>query len=128
MENRNLNEQNLIREISFSLSRHAGWIQFLGLALIVYGVITALSIVGLVVAWLPFWMGLLLLKAAGKARAATAYGDKYAFEESLQNIANYFIISGITILLIILALAILLTSIIFFGFSLDPESFESILS
>lgn len=128
MENNNLNEQNLIREISFSLSRNAGWIKFLGIIFIVYGAFIALSIVGIVIAWLPIWMGYLLVKAAAKLKTATTYGDRHAFQESLQNISNYFIINGIVVAFSILAVIVMVIAILFLGFSLDPETFESILS
>lgn len=103
MENTNLNEQNLVREIGFSLSRNAGWIKFLGIIFIVYGAFIALSIVGIVIAWLPIWMGYLLVKAAAKLKTATTSGDRHAFQESLQNISNYFIINGIVVAFSILA-------------------------
>ncbi|MBK9292507.1 MAG: hypothetical protein IPM52_12915 [Bacteroidetes bacterium] len=128
MENNNLTEQNLVREISFSLSRNAGWIKFLGIVLMAYGVFLALSLVGLLIAWLPFWMGYLLNRAASKAKSATAYGDRYALQESLMNIGNYFIINGIVVIFSMLAVLVMLIILAILGFSLDPETFESILS
>lgn len=128
MDNNNLQEQNLIREVSFSLTRYAGWMKFLGIAAIIYGVMTAFSIIGIIVAWLPIWMGYLLVKAAGKAKTATTYGDRYALEEAMQNIGNYFIINGIVLIILLLASFAILAAIFIFGFSFDPETFESILS
>ncbi|MCE1201120.1 MAG: DUF5362 domain-containing protein [Bacteroidia bacterium] len=128
MDFNNLQEQNLIREVSFSLSRYASWMKFLGIAAIIYGVMTAMSIIGIIVAWLPIWMGYLLVKAASKAKTATSYGDRYALEEAMQNIGNYFIINGIVLIILLLASLAVLAAIFMFGFNFDPETFESILS
>ena len=94
----------------------------------VYGALMAISILGLVIAWLPIWMGYLLVKAANKAKVATAYGDQYALEESLQHIGNYFIINGIIIIIAILAMLFLATAMLFFGLSFDTSAFEGILT
>jgi hypothetical protein len=128
MENNDLNEKNLIREISYNLSRNAGWIRFLGIVFIAYGALLALSIVGLLVAWIPIWMGILLVKAANKSTFATNYGDAVAFQESLLNLGNYFIINGIIVLLSIFVVFALAIAILFLGLSFDPEIFDGILS
>lgn len=119
LENQSLQEENLVREISFNLSRATGWMKFLGATMIIYGGMIALSIVGIVIAWLPIWMGLLLIKAAQKAKTATNTGNKLLLNSALQNINNYFTISGILLILGLLVSVLVLLLMVLTGFTLE---------
>ena len=44
------------------MTKNAGWIRLLGIAAIIQGILFCLTVVGLVVAWLPIWLGLLLTR------------------------------------------------------------------
>ena len=46
-----------VRTIIEPLHRAKFWMQLLGVVMILYGVLIALSIVGLIVAWIPIWAG-----------------------------------------------------------------------
>ncbi len=98
MEN-NSQDEMIIRETVQPLQNAAGWMKFLGVVLIVYGVLIALSIVGILIAWLPIWLGVLLVKSSNNARTAYLQGDKYAFIASLRNIGSYFTIYGVITLI-----------------------------
>jgi len=71
------------------------------LAVIMYivGGVYAITIVGLVVAWLPIWMGYLLWKAAAGAEAAASTGDEHDAIESLSRLKTMFTIQGIMALI-----------------------------
>ncbi|GEM_PF-592640 len=103
-------EHKLIREVSYNLSRSSGWMKFLGVMMIVYGILIALSIVGIIFAWLPVWMGVLLYRAASLSKRATRAGEKLVLEKALQYVNNFFAISGIlfivTLVLTILAVIV----------------------
>ncbi len=49
--------------------------KFMGIMTIIGGGLQALSIVGLLVAWLPIWMGVVLTKAGSKAGEYADKGD-----------------------------------------------------
>jgi hypothetical protein len=119
MEEKTFVEENLVREVSHSLSRAAGWMKFLGIVMIVYGVLIALTIVGIVIAWLPVWLGIIVYQAAKNSKSATLSGDKFMLMKSLQNINNYFTISGILLIISILFAVIFSFVMIFTGFALD---------
>ena len=37
-----------------------GWMKFLGIVMVIAGIFTAITIVGIIIAWLPIWLGVLL--------------------------------------------------------------------
>jgi len=73
----------------------AGWMKFMGIMTIIGGCLQALSIVGLVIAWLPIWMGVVLTKAGSKAGEYADKGDFAALEGVTGQLKTYFTISGI---------------------------------
>ena len=56
-------EQHMVQELSMPIFQARGWLKFLGVLSIISGVGTALSIVGIIFAWLPIWMGVLMFQA-----------------------------------------------------------------
>jgi hypothetical protein len=118
--------ETLVREISQPLERAAGWIKFIGIVLIVYGVVLAISIIGLILAWLPIWLGVLLLKASNKSRFAFFSGDKNSLIDALLSLNNYFTIYGVMIIIsvvigIVVSLFLIFTGALLHGF--NPENF-----
>ena len=92
-------EANLVQEISQPIIQSKGWLKLLGVLSIIQGVLVALSIVGILVAWLPIWMGVVLFRAATAAETAQETGQKYAMIESLGNLRTYFTINGVIALI-----------------------------
>ncbi|HMO03553.1 MAG TPA: DUF5362 family protein [Kiritimatiellia bacterium] len=84
-----------IKSVTGSLYRVKGWITFAGVLSIIQGAITAISIVGLLVAWLPIWMGVILLKTSKALADAHEHEDEAALNEALGRLALYFKILGI---------------------------------
>ena len=93
------------------LEQSAGWIKLLGIVQVIYGVLTAVAIVGIL--WV--WLGLVLIKVSNNLRLARE-GDEQALVEASQNLATYFTAWGIIALVgaAIAAIAIVLW-IIFTG-------------
>lgn len=126
METNEYTHETLVREISQPLEKASGWIKFLAIFLLIYGGLIAISIVGLIIAWLPIWLGVLLLKASNKSRYAFLSGDKNSLIEALLSLNNYFTIYAVmTIIGIILGIVfvviIFMTGILAQGF--NPENF-----
>jgi hypothetical protein len=93
-----MDEQALIKEVSLPLYLSKGWLKFLGVMSIIWGALSAITVVGLVIAWLPIWQGILLFKAATAAENAQITGDKGQLMLSLQQFKTFFMIMGITII------------------------------
>lgn len=105
-------QTQLIREISQPMFQAKGWLKLLGVVMIVQGIFTALTIVGILIAWLPIWLGVLLFQAAGAAEGAQMAGSKTQLMESLWKLKTYFVINGV---LMIIVLAIVGFSILTMG-------------
>jgi hypothetical protein len=75
-----------------------GWIKFLGVMNIIGGGINALTIVGILWAWLPIWVGVILMQAGSRAEAYAASGDAPALAALLGRLRAYFTISGVTMI------------------------------
>jgi hypothetical protein len=84
-----------IRELSAPLYNAKGWLKLLGVMKCIYGVATAITIIGLIVAWLPIWIGVLLFQTAGTIEKAHDAEDETAFLASMGKLKTYFTIMGV---------------------------------
>ena len=95
------------------LCQAAGWLKFLGILNIIAGVIYCLTIVGLIVGWLPIWIGISLNKASSSLESGLARrspGDIRAGMDSLALVIKIFgvlAIIGIVINVLYIAFFIL---------------------
>jgi len=69
--------------------------KLLGVLLIIQGALVALSIIGLVIAWLPIWIGVLLMQSARKAEEAYVVGSEVEAIESLAKLKTLFTVYGV---------------------------------
>ncbi|HEX6929186.1 MAG TPA: DUF5362 family protein [Gammaproteobacteria bacterium] len=101
-----MNPGSVVKDIALPLYNAKFWMKLIGVVMIIYGAIVALTIVGIVVAWLPIWIGVLLFQAATAAEAAYSQGDQEAAIRATDKLKVYFIINGVMMLIgIILAVA-----------------------
>jgi hypothetical protein len=101
-----------IKDVSQPLATGSGWMKFVGIIFIIQGAITALTIVGIVIAWLPIWIGVLLMQSAGAIERAQLSGDASALKESLAKLRTYFVIQGV---LYLVGIVITVLYFMFFG-------------
>lgn len=101
----------LTREISLPLFQARAWMKLVGIVSIVIGILIALSIVGILIAWLPIWMGVILYRAGSSIEAALHTGDRQALLHGLRQLRLFFTVMGVLVLLWLL----LLLSGLFFG-------------
>jgi hypothetical protein len=106
-----------VREVSAPLYAARGWMKFLGVLMIIYGAFLVFTIVGIVICWLPIWIGILLLRAAGSAEMAQISGDKYQLVESLSKLKTYFTIYGILALIGLIAVVVTFMTVGFGAFT-----------
>lgn len=109
----------LVRDLSMPLASGKGWIKFLGIMFIISGILAAITIVGILVAWLPIWIGVLLLQASSAIERANVGGDDADFRMALSKLRTYFVILGV---LMIIYLVFIVLGLIF-----DAAIFSSIL-
>ncbi len=111
-----LSEQ-VFRTIVEEAQKSKGWLKFIGIMMIIGGALEALSIVGIVVAWLPIWAGVILIQAANAAESFALNSDTSKLAELASKLRLYFTIQGI---FIIVNIAFIILSIILYltlGFS-----------
>jgi len=77
------------------LYRVKGWVKFAGVMSIIQGAFSVLTIWGIIVAWLPIWMGVLLCSASNKIRTAYETNNEDEFRSSMEKLGLYFRILGI---------------------------------
>jgi hypothetical protein len=75
-----------------------GWIKFVGVMSIIYGALMVLSIWGIIIAWLPIWLGIVLVSASNLLERSSRSHDEQALSESFEKIAKYFKLTGIFII------------------------------
>ena len=108
--------QRVIRPIN----QARGWMKLLAVMMFISGGLAAITIIGLVVAWLPIWMGYLLWKSAKTAENATMTGSEGEAIESLSQLKTYFIVQGVLVLIYLLFTAAMIVLVI--GLSLANSS------
>ena len=90
---------DLIKSLSLPLYQSRGWMKLLGVLMILYGAIVALSIVGIIVAWLPIWLGVLLFQAASSAEEAQINDNPEALLAAMKRLKTYFTVMGVLTLI-----------------------------
>ena len=58
-----------------------------------------MTLFGIIIAWLPIWMGVLLLQSSTSIERAQVTGNKALLVESLDKIKTYFTIMGVLTLI-----------------------------
>ena len=96
VKNQDLRE--LVKDLASYISANRKWMQVFGVVAIIVGVLQALTILGLLVAWVPIWSGILLLKAANSSLVAEKAGTVETLEDALYRIGLFFKINGISVL------------------------------
>lgn len=86
----------------------SGWLQFVGVVTLGAAIPSVLSIVGIVFAWLPIWLGVLLFQAGTAARRGT--DDELI--RMIERLRLYFIVQSVVI---IVALVVFAVAFAFFG-------------
>lgn len=107
MEQLNTDQSNLIKEVSAPVFQARGWMKLIGILSIISGVLSAITIIGIIFAWLPIWMGIILYQAGSSSEQAYYNGDKYSFLKSMSQLKLYFTIMGITTLIGIILMVIM---------------------
>jgi hypothetical protein len=77
------------------LYRSRKWMRLIGILAIIGGALQALTVVGLIVAWLPIWIGVLLTGAAKYLQLANETGDPIAAVSAMDKLRLYFKVLGV---------------------------------
>jgi len=111
MENENQNQNpdsNIIKEVSLPVNSSKGWIKLIGILMIIYGVFAAFTLVGILIAWLPIWLGVLLLRVASRTEQAYNSGNKQLLINAQNDLSTFFTVYGVLALIGIIMIVILI--------------------
>ena len=86
-----------LARLLFPASEAKSWLKFIGAVCIALGALQALTIFGLVVAWLYIWLGVLLWQAGDRAGMAAQLNDAGLLEQYLQKIKTIVVIVGVLV-------------------------------
>jgi len=101
-----------ISSISRVLASGAGWMKFVGIMVIIPGVLYCLTIIGAIIGWLPIWVGILIMQAADAIERAERGNDVVALEMALEKIRKLFTITGVMMLIY---LGLIILAMLLFG-------------
>jgi len=87
--------QRVIRPINEA----RGWMKLFAVMMFISDGLAAITIVGLLFAWLPIWMGYLLWKAASGAEDAAMSGNEAEAIDSLGHLKTMFTVQGVLTLI-----------------------------
>jgi len=97
-----------IEQLRANIKDTKGWMKFVGIVAIISGALYALSIVGIIVAWLPIWIGVLLTQAASRGNefvTKTTPADLIEYHSKLKTV---FTILGIVAIIALIGLGVVL--------------------
>jgi len=100
--NQGVTEMN-VTNISQPIYEAKFWLKMMGIFSILNGALMALSVFGIIVAWLPIWLGIASLKAAKASEVAHLQGDPAALLETNHRLKTAITIMGVIQLLMLIA-------------------------
>lgn len=93
----------LLRQLHAIAAHMSAWLKLLGFLSMVCGALAVLTLVGILFAWIPFWLGILLFQAGSRAARAQEPREMAIMLEKLR---SYFALLG-TVAIITLAFVIM---------------------
>lgn len=103
----------LINPLYQSLS----WLRLFAACLIFYGALITVTGIGVLVAWIPIWIGMLLLLAGKAISIAYKENDEQAFMQFMSRLKTVFTILGLT------SVALIITTIYLLKYAIDKSLF-----
>lgn len=91
--------ETLVKELAQRMSGAKFWMYLIGVLMIIYGVAMVFTIVGIIFAWIPIWLGVLLCMAASALGEAGISGSMEQMQRMLGRLKLYFIIQGVVMLI-----------------------------
>lgn len=88
-----------VKALSLPLYEAKGWMRLLGVLSIISGIFSIFTIWGILVCWIPIWVGIILMKAAGAVEIAHHSNDRTQFIACLCQLRTYFTLQGVLMLI-----------------------------
>ncbi len=108
----NLQKTGDLTIVGLEAERIKGWLLFIGWVTMIGGILQALTIVGILVAWIPFLMGLWLIQAGNKVGEYSATGNVMALGQMIAKLRSYFVLTGVMMIIGLVSAAL---AMVFWG-------------
>jgi hypothetical protein len=99
--------EDLVKRLCLAATGSSGWMKFLGVLSIIQGIVLIFTIWGILICWLPIWIGVILFKASGDAEVASR-GAPTKLMDFMQKINRYFLIQGIISLIMVVVFLVMI--------------------
>ena len=96
-----MNDESIVKKISQPLYDSRKWMRLASIVLILQGIFHIISLWGIIVCWIPFWMAMLLRSAINSVTIAFETDDANELQSSMEKIGKYFQIFGILLIVMI---------------------------
>ncbi len=106
-----------VKTIILPLYESRYWIRLFAACLIVYGALITVTGVGILVAWVPIWIGVLLLLISKSLRTAYEKDDAQALLLSLSRMKTIFTVLGLS------SVAIIIISVYLINYAFEKSLF-----
>ena len=90
-------------KIALPLYESRLWIRLFAACLIFYGALITVTGVGVLVAWVPMWIGILLLLVSRTIKTAYEKNDEHALMLSLSRLKTFLTILGLSSVVLIIS-------------------------
>ena len=97
----NGSEEQLFARLIYPLQQSRFWIQLFAGCLIFYGALLTVTGLGILVAWLPMWIGVLLFMASKSIQRAYKENDTNALISTITRFKTVFTILGLASVMLI---------------------------
>lgn len=106
-----------INSLIFPLYQSLFWLRLFAACLIFYGALITVTGIGVLVAWIPIWIGILLLLAAKAISLAYKENDEQAFMQFMSRMKTIFTLLGLS------SVALIISTIYLLKYAIDKSLF-----
>lgn len=106
-----------IKRLVYPLYQSLPWIRVFAACLILYGALITVTGVGVLIAWLPMWIGVMLFLASKSIVNAYNENDEEAFVQTISRLKTIFITLGLS------SVALIIASIYLIKYAIDNSLF-----
>jgi hypothetical protein len=95
----NTETDQTIAQIALPLFNAKGWMKFLAVLMIIYGVMMVFTIWGILLCWLPIWIGVSLYQAATAVERAYISQQTDELVRAMMRLKTFFTVQGVLMLI-----------------------------
>ncbi len=110
-------QEQLWNNYSLEINKGKGWLKFLGIIAIISGAINVLTVVGIIYAWIPIWIGVIMLQASNRGQEFINSKDPGKLNQYLERVSFFYKLSGIMVIVSIVLSIIFIFIWVCVGFS-----------